>query len=161
MLTLGQFSIMVGAPRRWVQNVRAALRLGGPYTEEEACRLAFARAVHQACGMSLASAHRMAAGALNAWPERRVWTHLGIDGAVVVTVDLERFLADFAARRSLARNFYAERRRGRPRGRRGVALAQWYGVDLSLLRSSLKLTPAQRLQRLEEAARFFGHARPA
>lgn len=109
--------------------------------------------------MPLASASRVAGDALAAWPERRVWTHRGPEGAVVVTVELDRFLADFAARLSLARNFYGERRRGRPRRRRGLALAKWYGVDVSLLRSSLKLTPAQRLQRLEEAARFFRNAR--
>lgn len=158
MLTLRQFAIVVGAPKRWVQNTRAALHLRGPYTEEAARRLALARALHQACAMPLAPAYRMAGDALAAWPERRAWTHRSPDGAVALTVELDRFLADFAVRLSLARSFYGERRRGRPRRRRGVALAKWYGADVSLLRSSLKLTPAQRLRRLEEAARFFRDA---
>lgn len=154
VMTLGQFAVAVGAPKRWVQNATAALGIPVGYDEEKARRLAFARVVKQACGTPLRRAYRLAEDALAAWPARKVWTHHGADGVAAVSVDVERFLSDFAARLSLAWSFYAERRRGRPRGRRGVALAKWYGVDVSLLESSLRLTPTQRLQRLEEAAQF-------
>jgi len=158
-MTLGQFAVAVGAPKRWVQNAYAALRLPAGYDETRARRLAFARTVKQACGMSFGRAYQLAEGALATWPAEKVWTHRGPDGAVAVSVELERFLSDFAARISLARTYYAERRRGRPRRRRGLALAKWYGVDVSLLESALRLTPMQRLQRLEQAVQFIRAAR--
>jgi hypothetical protein len=110
--------------------------------------------VKQACGMPLGRAYQLAEHALAAWPVQRLWTHRGPDGAVAVSVDLERFLSDFAARLSLARSYYAERRRGRPRRRRGLALAQWYGVDVSLLESSLRRTPDERLRSLDANVEF-------
>jgi hypothetical protein len=142
-----------------VQNARAALRDRSPYGEAGARRLAFARVVKEATGMPLTAAYPLAAEALAAWPGRREWVYRPGDGAAAVTVDLERFLSDGAVRLSLARSYYAERRRGRPRKRRGIALAKWYGADVTLLESSLRLTPAERLARLEEAARFFRGAR--
>ena len=154
-MTLGQFAVAVGAPRRWVQNARAVLRDRSPYREAGARRLALARVLRETSRMPLRKAYALAAEALAAWPARSTWTYQPSGAAAAVTVDLERFLSDYAVRLSLARSFYAERRRGRPRKRRGVALAKWYGVDVSLLVESLKRTPAQRLKRMEEAAEFF------
>jgi hypothetical protein len=158
-MKLGEYAVAVGASKRWVQNARAALGERGPYTEGGARRLAFAKLVKETCAMPLRSAHPLAGAALAAWPAQRSWSYRPGDGAVSVTVDLERFLSDYAARLSLSRSFYAERRRGRPRKRRGVALAKWYGVDVTLNQESLKLTPAQRLQRLEDAVAFLRSAR--
>ena len=158
-MTLGQFAVAVGAPRRWVQNARAVLGDRSPYREAGARRLALARVLREASRMPLRKAYALAAEALSAWPARSTWTYQPGGGAAAVTVDLKRFLSDYAARLSLARSFYAERRRGRPRKRRGLALARWYGVDVSLLVESLKRTPAQRLKRMEEAAEFFKSAR--
>jgi hypothetical protein len=42
-----------------------------------------------------------------------------------------------------------------------VALAKWYGEDISLLESSLRLTPTERLRRMEDALEFFRAARVA
>lgn len=153
-MTLGQFAVAVGAPKRWVQNAYAALRVPAGYDEARARRLAFARMVKQACGMPLGRAYQLAEHALAVWPAEKVWTHRGPDGAVAVSVELERFLSDFAARLSLARSYYAERRRGRPRRRRGLALAKWYGVDVSLLESSLRRTPDERLRSLDANVEF-------
>jgi len=153
-MTLGQFAVAVGAPKRWVQNAYAVLHLPARYNEARARRLAFARMVKQACGMPLSWAYQLAEHALAAWPAQKLWTHRGPDGAVVVSVELERFLSDFAARLSLARSYYAERRRGRPRRRRGVALAKWYGVDMSLLGSSLRRTTDERLRSLDANVEF-------
>ncbi len=155
-LTLGQYATAVGAPKRWVQNAHAVLGLGARYTPEGARRLAFARLLKETAGMPLVDAYPLAAPALASWPAERSWTLAGRDGAAVVTVDLERFLSDCNVRLSLARSWYAERRRGRPpkTRRRGVAWAKWYGVDVTLLETSLRLTPAQRLDRLGEAAAF-------
>jgi hypothetical protein len=160
-MKLGEYAVAVGASKRWVQNARAALGERGPYTEPGARRLAFARLVKETCSMPLRAAYPLATDALAAWPKQRSWSHRPADGAVSVTVDLERFLSDYAARLSLSRSFYAERRRGRPRKRRGVALAKWYGVDVTLNEESLKLTPAQRLARLEGAVDFILKARRA
>ena len=155
-MTLGQFAVAVGAPRRWVQNAMAVLGLPARYDAEGAKRLAFTRMLHQNLGMPLARAHQLAAPAVAAWPERSRWEYTSADDLVTLSVDLERFLSDYAVRLSLARTHYAEKRRGRPpkRRKRGVAGAREYGVDISLLEESLRRTPEERLRRLDEAAQF-------
>lgn len=160
-MKLGQFAVAVGAPARWVQNAFQALGLPARYTPELARRLSFARAVKAACGMPLRQAFPLADDALARWPQHRTWELDAPDGVVRMTLDLERFLSDCAVRLSLARCWYAERRRGRPpkTRRRGIAWAKWYGVDVSLLQASLRLTPEQRLERLDEAVEFFRKAR--
>ncbi len=160
-MTLGQYATAVGASRRWVQNAHAVLGLPAAYTPEGARRLAFARTVKEACGMPLVDAYPLAAGALAGWPAHREWVHRGPTGAVVVTVDLERFLSDCNVRLSLARSWYAERRRGRPpkTRRRGVAWAKWYGVDVTLLKEALERTPAQRLRALDANLEFIQSVR--
>lgn len=160
-MTLGQFSILVGAPKRWVQNAFQALGLAPVYTESTARRLAFARVLKEALGMPLRRAYPLGQEAPTEPPGTRSWQVQESDGTVRMTVDLDRFEREFAVRRSLARCWYAERRRGRPvkERRRGLGLAEWYGVDISLLKASLALTPAQRLRRLEEAAAFVREAR--
>jgi hypothetical protein len=161
-MTLGQFSVAVGASPRWVQNARAALPLGGGYTVEKARRLALARALRRTCGMPLVEAYAAAGEALAGWPESRHWERTGSDG-VAVAVDLERFLGAFAARLSLARTLYGERERGRPRKvrRRGLALARDHGVDVGLLEASLARTPAERLRSLDRDVEFLRSLRPA
>ncbi len=160
-MTLGQFAVAVGAPARWVQNAYQALGIPARYTEDLARRLSFARTVKAACGMSLRQAFPLAEEALARWPQHRTWELAGPDGVVRMTLDLERFLSDCTVRLSLARCWYAEKRRGRPpkKRRRGIAWAKWYGVDISLLEASLRLTPEQRLKRLDEAVEFFRKAR--
>lgn len=160
-MTLGQFATAVGAPKRWVQNAFQALGLPAVYTEPLARSLAFAKAVKEACGMPLRRAFPLANGALARWPTHKTWELRDDDGAVRVVLDLERFLSDYAVRLSLSRTFYAEKRRGRPRKRklRGIALAEWYGVDISLLVESLRRTPEERLRQLDEAREFFATAR--
>jgi hypothetical protein len=152
-MTLGQFAVAVGAPKRWVQNATSALRLPTRYTEPLAQRLSLAREIQRATGMLLRKAYAVAPAALAAWPARKQWILEGQGGMVSVVVDVERFLSTWAVRLSLARTRYAERPRGRPRKhkRKGVALAEWYGEDISLIRESLKRTPEQRLQSLDQA----------
>jgi hypothetical protein len=154
MMTLGQFATAVGASRRWVQNAFQALGLPPEYTEGLARRLAFARVLKEACGMPLRRGFPLAARALARWPAERSWDLRQTDGSVRVTIDLERFLSDYAVRLSLSRSWYAEKRRGRPWKRRGVALARWWGVDLTLLDESLKRTADERLKRLDENVEF-------
>ena len=160
-MTLGQFALCVDAPKRWVQNAFQALDLPPRYTPELARRLALARAIKRASGTPLRQVFPHAAAVLAAWPTQRTWRLVGPDGAVRVTIDLERFLSAFYTRLSLARCWYAEKRRGRPRKqkRRGVEWAEWYGVDISLLRAQLQLTPEERLRRLDRAVQELGELR--
>ena len=160
-MTLGQFATAVGAPKRWVQNAFQALGLPAEYTPDLARRIRFAKVVKEACGMPLRQAFPLAPEALARWPEHRTWELTGPEGVVRMSLDLERFLSDCTVRLSLARCWYAEQRRGRPpmKRRRGIAWARWYGVDVSLLEASLRLTPEQRLRRLDEAVEFFRSAR--
>jgi len=160
-LCLGQFSVAVGAPKRWVQNAFQALGLPARYSPELARQIRFAKVVKEACGMPLRQGFPLAANALARWPEHRTWELAGPEGVVRMTLYLERFLSDCSVRLSLARCWYAEKRRGRPprKRRRGIAWAKWYGVDVSLLEASLRLTPEQRLRRLDEAVEFFRKAK--
>lgn len=160
-MTLGEFSTVVGAPKRWVQNAMAVLGLSAEYTVEGAKRLSFARVLNAACGMALVDAYPLGQDALAAWPTNRTWTLEGPDGVVSLTVDLERLLSNFAVRLSLSRSYYAERKRGRPRKhrRRGIAGARDYGIDIGLLQESLKLTPEERLRRLEDTLEFLQSVR--
>ena len=104
--------------------------------------------------MPLARAWTLAAPALGAWPALREWTQENADGSVRVVVDVERYLSGFAARLSRSRNYYEERRRGRPTARvwEPIAAALEYGWDLTLLDQTLKLKPAQRLKQLDSAS---------
>jgi hypothetical protein len=151
-MTLGQFATAVGAPPRWVLNSLTSLGVPRRYTDELARRLGLAREIHLATGMPLKRAFAVAPEALAVWPAKKRWVVADEGALVSVTVDVERYLSTYATRLSLARSFYAERQRGRPRKRklRGIALAKWYGVDLSLLVESLKRTPEERLRVLDE-----------
>ncbi len=160
-MTLGQFATAVGAAPRWVQNARAVLRLRGPYTDEGARRLGLARALSDASGMPLVNSYPIARTALAAWPHDREWIHGNADGSVRVVIDLERYLAAFAVRLSLARTSYAEQTRGRRRlrPRNPMVAARQHGVDVTLFDESLKLTPAERLRRMDQMSEFFRTAR--
>lgn len=155
-MTLGEFSTIVGAPVRWVQNARAALRVRASYGIEEARRLGLARVIAEATGMGLGVAFQAAGEALAVWPAEREWARSNTDGSVRIVVDVERYLSGFASRLSLSRNYYGERQRGRQvkRVREPIAAASEYGWDVTLLSSGLNLSPAQRLRRLDEASEF-------
>ena len=160
-MTLGQFSTVVGATPKWVQNARAVLKLRGRYDTDGAKRLGLAQLLAEATGMPLKRAHAAAAEALAAWPASREWVREHPDGSVRVVVNLEYYLSGFASRLSLSRSYYAERQRGRrpKRVRDAIAAARAYGVDISLLEESLKRTPEERLKRMDEALEFFKSAR--
>jgi len=159
-MTLGQFATAVGATPRWVQNARAVLKLHGRYSDDTARTLGLARELADATGMPLMRAFPLATSALAAWPAERQWTYANVDASVRMTIDLQRYLSAFSTRLSLARSAYQERRRGpRPaRSRNPVAAATEYGWDVTLFDESFKLTPVQRLRRLDEMSEFFRRA---
>jgi len=160
-MTLGQFAVTVGAEKRWVQNALRVLGVREPYSFDLARRLAFAKLLKDGFGISLVRGFPLAGDAIAAWPGTRTWEYEGPEGMGKIVVNVERFLSDCTVRLSLSRTFYAEKPRGRPpkRRRRGLALAKWYGVDISLLEESLKLTPADRLKRLDENVEFLRRMR--
>ncbi len=155
-MTLGRFSLAVGADPRWVQNARAVLGFSARYTVEAARRLSLARTLRETYGIPLGAAYAMSHEALAGRPGKGGWERATPDGVVTVSVDLERFLSAFNARLSLSRTLYGERQRGRPRGRggRGIGLAREHGVDVGLLESSLARTPAERIMSLDRDLEF-------
>jgi len=155
-MTLGQFATAIPAPRKWVLNACAVLRLQLTYSVERARILALTRVLEQSFRIPLKSAYRFAAATLRHAPASPQWRLESPDGVVSVVINRDRFLSTFTANLSRALVGYAERRRGRPprARRRGVAAARDYGVDIGLLRESLKRTPATRLRLLDEDASF-------
>jgi hypothetical protein len=163
-MTLAQFAIAVGAHPKWVQNAAALLELDLGYTADEARRLGLVKLLHEELGLTLGRSWDIAVRALEIGGVEA--TAFGTpDGVVRLLVDVERYLSDFAARLSLARTHYEPRPRGRPprrRARTAVERARRHGLDIGLLRDSLRLTPAERLRRLDtnrEFVRALGRAR--
>lgn len=154
-MTLGQFATAVGADPRWVQNASRVLGLSRRYSLERARFLFVARRLTEETGMPLTRAWALAPAVSRTWPDAREF--ISGHGPVRIVVDVERLLAEFAVRASLARSWYGERRRGRPAvgAERGVRYAVGYGVDVSLVESALALTPEERLRRNDEALEAF------
>ncbi len=162
-MTLGQFAVVVGASPRWVQNALSVLGLPRRYTPEAARVLGLARELREQTGMPLGRAYPLAKKALARWPGEEIVRLTDDASPVGLVVDLKLYLSVWAARLSLSRTRYAERARGRPRKRRkgGIEGAREYGVDISLLEESLRLTPAERLKRLDENVAFVKSLRVA
>ena len=156
-MTLGQFATVVGAKPRWVQNAHAVLGLKARYNEARAKTLGLARQLNEQLRIPLVEAYPIARKAIAAWPAKGVWEREDPTGIVTLRVDMARYLSGYAARLALARNWYAEKKRGRPRKsrKRGIAAAREYGIDLTLLEESLKRTPEERLRRLEADSAAF------
>ena len=157
-LTLGQFAAAVSAPRKWVLNAHAVLGLEPEYSVERAKTFAVARMLENAWSIPLKRAFRLAEEILALPEDEAEWRIVAEDGLTTLSVDRNRVLSRFAATLSFALEGYSERRSGRPRrkGSTGIAAAREYGVDVSLLESSLERTPAERLRRLDCDAAFIG-----
>jgi hypothetical protein len=159
-MTLGQYAVAVGAKPRWVQNARAVLELRGGYTARSARILGLARELSESMDIPLVRAYALARTALAAWPAERRWIEESVDGAIRLEIDIERYLSVFSTRLSLALTSYAERTRG-PRSRRRdpITAAREYGHDPTLLELSARMSPAQRLRRLDGMSEFFRRTR--
>ena len=155
-MTLGQFAVAIPAPPKWVLNAYAILELPPSYTVENARRFALTRVLEQAFGIPLKRSYHLALTTLREPPTPVSWRYESPDGTTSIVIDRERFLSNFTANLSCALAGYAERRRGRPpqRRRRGLAAAVEHGVDIDLLRESLKRTSSDRLQSLDDDAAF-------
>lgn len=155
-MRLGHFATIVGAQPRWVQNAFQVLDFEPEYDEERAKVLGLARQLHEALRIPLVTAYPLAQEALTAWPDMKVWRWEDDAGIVTLEVDLERYLSTYAARLSLSRTWYAEKKRGRPpkRPEDPIEAARQYGIDISLLQEQLRRSPAERLRTLDEAIDF-------
>ncbi len=166
-MTLGQFAYALGAPTKWVQNAWAVLQLEPVYREAELWRLALTRLLEEILGMPLKKAYAMAGDV-----ELRI-SHRAGGGAgqlrlvdedtLSVSIDWSRFAGAVLVALSQARTQYQERRRGRPPKERlhGIAAARAHGIDIGLLRSSLRRSPAERLRALDEDLAFVQRLRVA
>lgn len=154
-MNLTRFSLAVGAPAKWVLNTHALLRFQRDYSEAQARLLALTRVLEIEGGLSLGTAYRRALLLHGQDPAATDWEVR--QGEVKLVVDRNRFLTRYALGLARARSADVERRRGRPKARKGSALAraEAYGVDLSLLQASLRKSPAERLLRLDEDLDFF------
>jgi hypothetical protein len=158
MMTLGQFAYALGAPTKWVQNAWAILGLGPIYGEAELWRMALVRLLERAMEVPLKRAYATAQAAMThpIVPGKLMELRLIDEGALDVSVDWGRFSTAVLAGLSRARTQYQERRRGRPRNEplQGIAAARAQGIDVGLLRASLRRSPADRLRTLDEDLAF-------
>ena len=157
MMTLGKFAYALGAPTKWVQNTWAILGLDPIYGEAELWRLALVRLLERAMEVPLKQAYAMALETIPLAGLGRVMElRLVEEGALEVSVDWARFSSGVMAGLSRARTQYQERPRGRPRKEQlyGIAAARAHGIDIGLLRASLRRSPAERLRALDQDLAF-------
>lgn len=165
MLTLGQFACALGAPTKWVQNAWAILGLDLNYGEIELWHMALVRLLERAMEVPLKQAYATALAAMPNPMSLRGPTELRLveEGALDVSVDCARFSSAVLAGLSRARTQYQERPRGRPRKEQlhGIAAARAQGIDVGLLRASLRRSPAERLRSLDEDLAFLQNLKVA
>lgn len=149
-MTLAEFSIVVDAPPKWVLNTRAILGLDSEYTVEAAEQLALVRALNRDFGIALPRAIDLAAKAL-----RPVDGASAPPGFANLVIDVVRLRVAIATRLSLLSTQHASRRAGRkPRRAAPLSAAKRHGVDVTLLRANLALSPAARLRQLDAMVSF-------
>ncbi len=165
-MTLTEFAELLDASPKWVLNTLHALQVRPPYSVRLAQQLTIARVIHDSVRMPLTDAFAAARlllrdhAALQAGP---IAVRGAPDSSVVLMVDVQRLLSSFNVRLATTRESFAPRLRGRPRSRVTDALeeATEWGLDLSLIRNNLQMTPAQRLRQLDGMRAFAGTVRRA
>ena len=165
-MTRAQFALTVRGEEKWVENAARLLGRSFSYTAEEAVWLGLVRVFNQEVGLTLSRAAQLADEALGRDADEGV-IQLGQSeqSNATISIDLSRHYSAHAASLSAALDMGGPKRRGRPlaRVRRKVAAlerASEYGVDLELLREGLRLTPAERLERLDQNAQFLNAIHP-
>lgn len=142
-MTLAQTAAAVGATPRWVLNALTRLRVPRRYGEPLARRLCVARLLSEDIGLPLPRAWELAGKALGGDLEKE-WRYQTDE--VDLRVDLPRVLTRYAARLAAARNAGPGIRGRRPSRRQSaIATARDWGMDLTLLDSTLKKTMDERL----------------
>ena len=161
-MTLGQFTLASGSDLKWLQNSAALLGRDLHRTPGEAKLWALIRLLVSALDIPLKRALEIAANALRM---ERVGVEVVVspssDRVATVVIDLNRFESVFNGNLSAALALELPRQRGRPKTVRGnpIENAKRYGIDISLLQSSLSLSVATRLERLDANAQFLRELR--
>jgi hypothetical protein len=158
-MTGRQTAIAASANLKWIVNSAALLGRRVRYDRQQARWWGLVWLLTEQLGLSLRAAAAVSTVALRGGSSSTQVT-AGSDpsGSASLIVDLARYESIFLANLSRALVHETARRRGRP-ARRGIksdalATAQHYGVDLDLIRSAIRRTPAERLALLEENAAF-------
>lgn len=157
-MTLGQFACAMGVSPKWVQNTWAVLGLPPSYRESDLWHLALVQLLERALGIPLKRAYAMARAAAMPTAASGATRELRFagEGTLVLSVNWSRFSSGVLAGLSRARTQYQERRRGRPpkEPRHGIQAAREQGIDIGLLRTSLKRSAAERLRALDQDVAF-------
>ncbi len=166
-LTREQFALAAGADEKWIENSARQLGCQLARTPAEARWLGLVRLLARDFEIPIARAGKLAELSLSHRPATTELTLVQSAGSVVaLVVNLARYHSTFIASLSAALHHATPRRRGRPatelsgRAHDPVADAAAYGVDVSLLRESLRRTPAELLQSLDEDVAFLADIRP-
>jgi hypothetical protein len=158
-MTARQTAIAAGANLKWIVNSAALLGRRVRYDRQHAKWWGLVWLLTEQLGLSLRAAAAVSTVALRGGSSSTQVT-AGADpsGSASLIVDLARYESIFLANLSRALVHETPRRRGRPprRGLKSDALttARQYGVDLGLIRSAIRRTPAERLALLEKNAAF-------
>ena len=164
-MTARQTAIAAGADLKWIINSAALLGKRVRYDRQQAKWWGLVSLLTGQLGLSLKAAAALSTVALRAGSSSsRVTAGADTSGSASLIVDLARYDSIFLGNLSRALVHELPRRRGRPprRGTKGaVANAQHYGVDLDLIRSAIRRTPAERLALLETNAAFVRDMRRA
>ena len=158
-MTARQTAVAANANLKWIVNSAALLGRHVRYDRQQAKWWGLVWLLTEQLGLSLRAAAAVSTVALRGGSSS---THVaaGADpsGSASLIVDLARYESMFLANLSRALVHETPRRRGRPprRGIKSDALttARQYGVDLDLIRSAIRRTPAERLALLEKNAAF-------
>ena len=158
-MTARQTAVAAGADLKWIVNSAALLGRRIRYNRQEAKWWGLVWLLTAQLGLSLKSAAAASTVAMGRGStSTQVTARADPSGSASLIVDLARYDSIFLANLSRALVTETPRRRGRPprRGIKSDALttAQHYGVDLGLIRSAIRRTPAERLALLERNAAF-------
>ena len=159
-LTRSQFGAATHADEKWIENTARILRLRLTYSADQARWMGLVCLLAQQLKVPLLRAATLADELGGHAPDARSVSIGETDGPIAIVVDLARYHSTFAASLSAAIHHGGPRRRGRPaktprpRGRKAIANAASYGVDLTLVRESMARKPAERLAQLDANASF-------
>lgn len=166
-LTRAQFAQAARADEKWVENTARTTRRPLSYTPAEARWFGIVRVLTRDFAMSVLRAAELADLALQQSEDAEVVLTESTDGTAALTIDLAREHSSFAAALSVALQRGGPRRRGRRKAtqrataRTAIAEAERHGVDVTLLKSALERSPAERLARLDANSEFIRAVRSA
>ena len=157
-MTARQTAVAANANLKWIVNSAALLGRHVRYDRQQAKWWGLVWLLTEQLGLSLRAAAAVATVALRGGSSStQVIAGADPSGSASLIVDLARYESIFLANLSRALVHETPRRRGRPPRlglKSGLTTARHYGVDLGLIQSAIRRTPAERLALLEKNAAF-------